>query len=323
MILTVTLNPLLERRFYFNSVVFNSENKNGNKMLKAGGKGINVSRQLNRLGVQNIALTFTGGTNGKLFKEILKNEEINFSDVQTKEEMRDAALIINEKKNELSTFFGKSINVSESEKNIFITRLEKMMANCEIVVFAGSSPCKETDSVFPFGIELANSLDKISICDTYGDHLKDCIDASPSVIHNNLDEIENSLNISLKDEKETLHFLDQLYLKGIKQAFITNGRKPFYVANFDFHYKISLPKIQAADSTGSGDAFATGIAYGWHNRLTFEEQLRFAAALGVSNAQSFETCNINKADAENLLEKIKIEPVGKKIKKINDSPDNK
>jgi len=321
MILTITLNPLLERRFIFNRIKMNAENRYGKRILKAGGKGINVSRQLNRLGIQNIALTFTGGANGKLLKEILRNEGIHFSDVQTSGETREAAIIIETAETKLSTFISENFSVSQSESDSFIFKMEKMISNCEIVIFAGSSLCKETDSIFPAGIKIANKLDKVSICDTYGGHLVSCLDASPTIIHNNVEEIESSLNISLQTESEKLSLLDYLYSKGIKQAFITDGPQPFYSSNFDFHYKVTVPEIAGADSTGSGDSFVAGTAYGWHNKLTFEQQLVFAAALGVCNAGTFETSEVEKPDAVKMSRNIYFEPVGKKLKLINDTPD--
>ncbi len=321
MVLTVTLNPLLERRYLFDKINFNSQNRSAKKTLRAGGKGINVSRQLNKLGIENIALTFTGGVNGKLFREILRNEGISFTDIQTKEETRDAAIIIASSTNQLVTFFSENISVTKAESESFTAKMEKMIANCEMVVFAGSSPCESTDLIFPTGIEIANKFDKVSICDTYGKHLQDCIDASPSIIHNNIEEIEISLNIKLKNESEKLSLLNNLYSKGIKQAFITNGSKPFYSSNFDFHYKVTVPKIEVADSTGSGDSFVGGIVYGWHNKLTFQEQLDFASAVGVSNAKVLDTSSVEKEDMVDILNLINIEPVGKKIKIINDKPD--
>jgi 1-phosphofructokinase family hexose kinase len=321
MVLTVTLNPLLERRYSFNKIKFNAENRLGKKILRAGGKGINVSRQLNKLGIENIALTFTGGVNGKLFKEILRNDGISFADIQTKEETRDAAIVIESSNNQLSTFFSENISISEAEANTFITKMEKMIATCEIVVFAGSSPCKTTDSIITKGIEIASKLDKISICDTYGSHLQKCIHASPSIIHNNVEEIESSLNTTLKTKSDKLSILNEFYSKGIKQAFITDGSKPFYSSNFDFHYKVTVPKIEVADSTGSGDSFVAGVAYGWHNKLTFEEQLAFATALAVKNAETFSTSSVGKYRTKSIFNLIGIDPVGKKLKLINDKPD--
>ena len=60
MILTVTLNPLLEKRLEFQSVELGKDQRAKNEFYAAGGKGINVSRQLNLLGVKNSAFTWLG-----------------------------------------------------------------------------------------------------------------------------------------------------------------------------------------------------------------------------------------------------------------------
>jgi 1-phosphofructokinase family hexose kinase len=320
MILTVTLNPLLERRYYYQSLDLSSVNRNGKLIIKAGGKGINVNRQLNKLGIKNIALLFTGGTNGKLIRETLRAEKINFSEIITRNDTRDAALIIDGSAEKIYSFFGTDTSVSSKEANDFIEKMEKAIAACEIVVFSGSSPCKEIDSIFVEGINIANKLDKISLCDTYGSHLQDCLDSSPTIIHNNVDEIKSSLGLSLESETDHLNFLKLHYEKGVKQAYITDIGNSFYASNFDFHYKVTPAEISAVDSTGSGDAFVAGIVYGWHNKFTFEQQLRFATTLGAINAKSFEVCDVEMKDAESLAQKIKIESIGKKPKVINDHP---
>ena len=66
-----------------------------------------------------------------------------------------------------------------------------MIQNCEIVIFSGSSPSNKTNSIIPYGIELANKYDKVSLVDTYrGLIFQNCIDAEPTIIHNNLSEIK-------------------------------------------------------------------------------------------------------------------------------------
>jgi len=320
MVLTITLNPLLERRITYPKINYGKENKNGTIVLKAGGKGINVSRQLLNLGLNTIALSFSGGTNGKLFRDILRNEKINYINIHTNAETRSADVIIDSSTNSITTFFTNNSEINKEEKNLFLSKMEKMIANCEIVVFSGSSPCKETDSIFPTGIEIANMADKISICDTYGTHLNDCLESSPTIVHNNIYEIESSVNLQLKSEKDKIEFLNQLFSKGIKQSFITDGEKPIYAANFDFHYKVNIPKITPVDPTGSGDAFTAGVAYGWHSKITFKDQLALATAIGICNAGSMDTCEVSKDEALKLSKEIEIIPVGKKTKIIDDTP---
>lgn len=106
MILTITLNPLLERRYYYSKVDLSKVNRQGKLIIKAGGKGVNVNRQLNKLGIKNIAMLFLGGNNGKVFRESLRSEKINFSEVVIKAETRDAAIIINESEEKIYSFFG-------------------------------------------------------------------------------------------------------------------------------------------------------------------------------------------------------------------------
>ncbi|MBE0573211.1 MAG: 1-phosphofructokinase [Ignavibacteriaceae bacterium] len=321
MILTVTINPLLERRYYYQYLDLSSVNRNGKLIIQAGGKGINVNRQLNKMGVKNIAMLFTGGVNGKLIREALRKEQINFSEIITKNETRDSAIIIDQSTDKVYSFFGTDSIVSSNEVREFISKLEKAIAACEIVVFSGSSPCKEADPIITEGINIANKLDKISVCDTYGRHLQDCYDSSPTIVHNNTDEIRTSLGLDLQNEADHINLLNMLYKKGVKQAYITDGGRPFYASNFDFHYKAVPPKINPVDSTGSGDAFVAGIVYGWHNKFTFENQLRFATALAAFNAKSFEVCDVEISDANSLAGKIQINAVGKKLKEIDDSPD--
>lgn len=320
MILTITLNPLLERRYYYSKVDLSKVNRQGKLIIKAGGKGVNVNRQLNKLGIKNIAMLFLGGNNGKVFRESLRSEKINFSEVVIKAETRDAAIIINESEEKIYSFFGTEAIISSKEVSDFILKMEKAIAACEMVVFSGSSPCDETDKIIYEGIKIANKLDKISVCDTYGEHLASCFDASPTILHNNIDELKTSIKHDFNQEQNYLDFLQSIYEKGIKQAFITNAENPLYASNFDFHYKVIPPEIRSVDSTGSGDAFVSGIVYAWHNKLTFEQQLKFATALGTLNAKSFEVCEVELADAQKLAEKILPEPIGKTLNHLNDTP---
>jgi 1-phosphofructokinase family hexose kinase len=320
MILSVTIHPLLERRLLYNKISLGAHHRNPIEELKPGGKGINVCRQINKFGIRSLAYTFLGGNNGKVIKHILSEEKIDFTFIQTKKETRYSVITIDETNRSATTFFGPDYIILPGEADEFKIKLEKMIRNCEIAVFSGSSPCKETNSIFPFGIEIANKYDKISVCDTYGIHLKDCIDQSPTILHNNISEIENSLNISLNDEKEKLSFLDFLYSKGVKQSFITNGKEDIYASNFDYHYRIENTKIEEVDPTGSGDAFVAGLVYGLNKDKTFEESVKLASALGALNASTFEVCNVNIDEAQKLTEKIKIFTVGKKIKSIDVTP---
>lgn len=314
MILTVTLNPLLERRFYIDKLAHGGNHRAKKYSLSAGGKGINVSRQLDHLNTANLAYTFLGGSNGKTVKTLLTYEKINFTFIQTKNETRDGAVIIEEGGSPVTTVFGTNQVLLQQEVEEFKIKLRKIIENCEIVVFAGSSPSPFTDEIFPFGIECANELDKISILDTYGNHLSKCLMKGPTIIHNNLSELTSSLQKDLSSEEKIISLLKELYSLNIKQAYITDGSQPVYASNFDFHYRIGVPAVSEIDSTGSGDAFTAGIAHGLHNALTFEETLKNALSLGVLNASRTDVCRVQEVEIEPVKDRVVISSIGKKIK---------
>lgn len=320
MIIIITLNPLLERRFTYEQIRLGSVNRNSVTKISAGGKGINVSRQLKKLGVKSYNYFFSGGTNGKIYRDLLKSEELDFSFLSTKSETRHASIIISEKDKTVSSYFSEDPKISQSEVNEFKSKLDKMIQNCEIVIFSGSSPSSETDSIIPYGIELANKYDKVSICDTYGNHLQSCIDAEPTMIHNNLSEINNSLGVKLENEKSVVDYLNHLYLKNIKRVYLTNGSNNFYASNFDYIYKIRPLEIKEFDATGSGDSFVAGIVNGWLNSDLFEDSLKFATAVAGLNAATFEVSGVILEDVIKFKDKVEVLPVGKKTKTIDDSP---
>ena len=320
MILIITLNPLLERRFSKKRIVEGQVNRNSDLKISAGGKGINVSRQLKMLGVQSFNFIFSGGNNGKLYREAIKSEGLEFTYIQTRSETREASVIISEEDKKVTSCFTQDPAITINEVEEFKSKLDKMIQNCEIVVFSGSSPSVETDSIIPFGIEIANKYDKISICDTYGRNLQECINTSPTIIHNNSSELEKSLSVSLSNEKKILEILHDLSERKIKRIYITNEEKTFYASNFDYFYKIKPLKIDAIDSTGSGDCFVAGLIYSWLQQAVFESSLKFSTALAGLNTKSFDVCKVQKEDALKLQDEVIISPIGKKIKLIDDSP---
>lgn len=319
MILTITLNPLLEKRLFFSSTK-SDNNRALRQNYSAGGKGINISRQLNVLGIKNHALTFIGGASGKKFRHVLEQENISFSAVSTKSEIREATLVFDNEEESLKTYFGVNSEVSTSEIDQFISKLEKAIINSSVVVFAGSLPTQECSKIIELGIELCHKYDKISILDSYGENLKKQLDLGPTIVHNNLDELELSLSTNFKDEANIEELLNSLYNKGVKLSFLSSGKSDTYAAKSDFHYRIKNPLINEINGTGSGDAFVSGLIYGLEKSLIFNDFVKLASAFGAQNASTWDVCKVKLDDANNLVNEVTITEIGKKIKLIDDSP---
>ena len=72
MIYTLTLNPSLDYILESRSILPGQVNRADKAQLVFGGKGINQSVILTRLGVPNRALGFAGGYAGNLLQKLLK-----------------------------------------------------------------------------------------------------------------------------------------------------------------------------------------------------------------------------------------------------------
>ena len=234
MVLTVTINPLLENVKIFSNTTDKENNQNFKEEFRAGGKGINVSRQLNFLGIKNLAYTITGGKTGKTFRSILTKENINFTFTSTKTNTRTADLLIDNSTNKIETTFGYNSEITIDEVELFKSKLEKMINNCSTVIFSGSSPSPIADEIFPYGIDLAHKLDKTSILDTYGNTLKLSLEKAPTIVHNNAEEIYKTFRTKLESEEDYINYLKDLYKKGVKISFLTNGANPTYASKFGF-----------------------------------------------------------------------------------------
>ncbi len=319
MVITVTLNPLLEKRYFVENFEKGKTYRVTKKTNTAGGKGINVSRQLNLLGIKNLAVFPLGGNNGKTYRQVIESERINYYAVSVKSETREGALII-ENGERVTTFIGDNVPLSENDIGKFLAKIEKVYDNSSIILFAGSVPNEEAAEIICEGIKRGAELDKIVFLDTYGKHLRECLNLAPFAVHNTVAETESSLGIELNDEKSKTDYLKSLYDKGVKLAFLTDGPNPAYAMKFGYLYKIVPPKIRETDATGSGDVFVAGLIHGIEKDNVFNDFVKYASALASANAGKLETASVKFEEAENLIGKVGIFEIGDKMKVIDDSP---
>ncbi len=307
MILTITLNPLLEKVLFFDKIERNKVNRAIHSIINAGGKGINVSRQLNKFNLENLATGFLGSDNGKKLKSILYKEGIKNSFQQISEETREGIVIV-ENSTILESYFFPDPVISSSEVDSFIEKTKKAIANSEMLIISGSSPQfeKEDDELRLFTelISFAKDQDKIVFVDVYGKNLSSIFQLKPDIVHNNIEELQNSLGIYFKDEESIIQFLLESYNAGIKIFILTNGGEKTFAMNHGYMYEITPPKIVPINHTGSGDAFMAGLMYGFHENLPFEEMLRWAVASGSANASMFEVCSAEKNHIESIKELV-------------------
>lgn len=304
-ILTVTLNPAVDTRYEVETLKQNGVNRVKNKVMSPGGKGLNVSNVLRKLGVDIIATGFLGGERGKYIKTRLDKREIIYDFQKIDGETRTCIAIIDKNK-KITEILENGQEVTEGEKNAFIEKYEDLLEQVEIVAISGSLPRGLEKTFYKMIIEKAVVKGKKIFLDTSGESLKEGIKGNPYLIKPNVDEMEYLLNKKIESIDEVISYSKKLVENGISNVMVTLGEKGGILVNKDFVYRGDIPKVEIKNTVGSGDASIAGFIYGLSKSLSSEENFKYALACGTSNVMLENTGDIVIEDVMELINKIEI-----------------
>ena len=144
------------------------------------------------------------------------------------------------------------------------------------------------------------------ILDTSGRLLEECLQAQPSMIKPNIDEIRMLTGRPMNTREALIRAAKDIHDEGIEVVVISLGGDGSLVACEEGVYQVRVPKIQAVNTVGCGDSMIAGFAVGFVRNLPIEETIRFASAISAANALRLETGFFLKKDMEKLLPDIEI-----------------
>src|SRR6266700_806871 len=94
MILTVTLNPAVDRSYRVEGFSLDRVHRPSSLYVSAGGKGISVSRLFRTLGGETTATGFLGGCNGAIIKRSLDSAGISDAFIRIRSESRFCIAVV-------------------------------------------------------------------------------------------------------------------------------------------------------------------------------------------------------------------------------------
>src|SRR5690625_702797 len=136
MIYTCTITPSIDYTVYLPEFRDGTLNRANDVYYYPGGKGINVSRVLQRLGVDNVALGFSGGFTGDYITQFLTQEGITTDFIDTKEITRINVKIKSEQESELN---GPGPQITEVQQRELLAKIDRL-SEADWFVLAGSLP---------------------------------------------------------------------------------------------------------------------------------------------------------------------------------------
>jgi len=311
MILTVTMNPALDRTIIVDSLKIGSNNRVKDIDFDPGGKGINVSRVVQRLGEETLALGFVGGENGELIKILLKKESVETDFVEIGNPTRENVSILDLKGRMDTNFLQKGGRVLEKELKELEKKILSLIPRVSIVVLAGSVPPGISAHVYKGLISLIREEDpslKI-ILDTSGTALIEGLKAKPFMIKPNHIEVMEILGLKISDEKNFVEALLSFSRMGIEMPIISMGSQGAIGMYKGEVLKSIPPRVKRLSTVGSGDSMVAGLAIAllkYSKEDALRKGLSLGTACGAATAMTPGTDLCLKEDVERLVNKVKI-----------------
>lgn len=308
MILTVTMNPSIDIAYQMKNFSLDQVNRAEETHKTPGGKGLNVTRVLYAIGEEVTATGLTGGKNGEFLQEQLNKAGIDSSFYKIKGDTRNCIAILHEGKQ--TEILEQGPIISKKEFQGFTHFFQKKVKKYDAVVFSGSLPGGIPDTCYADLITIASKENIPVILDCSGSALKKALEARPTAIKPNIDELKDLLHQEIaKDPKVLKEVLSSDMFTGIPWIIISLGADGCFAKHDDHYYHVHIPKIEVVSPVGSGDSTVAGIASGIVNGLSDEELLKHANTLGMLNAQEKETGTVNMNHYDDLYRQITITKV--------------
>lgn len=306
MILTVTLNAAIDKRYVVGGFREGAVNRVKECAYVPGGKGLNVSKPLAISGADVVATGFVGGHAGNYIEDALKPFHIKSDFYHVEAESRSCINIWDEVNHVQTEFLEPGFTLTEADFNGFVEKFTELVKQADVIAMSGSVPKGLDGTAYQRLVGIVKDAGKKVILDTSGSLLTMGIDAKPTMIKPNIDEIRMLTGKTCDNLEEMIEAAELIYEKGVEIVAVSLGSDGSFVVCEEGIFRAEVPKIAAVNTVGCGDSMIAGFALGLSEGLPMEEILRKASAISAAAAMREETGFYVKEDMEWIYPQILI-----------------
>lgn len=298
MIYTVTFNPALDYLMYVSELQSDDINRTEKEQIFYGGKGINVSVILTRLGVKNKALGFLAGFSGHQIENMLNADGIENDFVYLKNGYTRINVKIKSKKETDINACGPKIT-DDGIRELF-KKIENL-ENGDCLVLAGSIPKSLPDNIYEKIIEKLNGRGLDFVVDATGDLLKNVLKYKPFMIKPNHHELGEIFSTEIKTLGDIKKYGKMLQDMGARNVLVSRGKDGAALLdeNGNIHTMGNVPG-KITSSVGCGDSMVAGFIAGYCKTKDYAYALKLGSACG--NATAFSSNLATKEEIEKMLQ---------------------
>jgi 6-phosphofructokinase 2 len=301
-ILTITLNPALDKNFFVDRLVPDHKLRCGEARVDPGGGGINVARGVRRLGGDVTAMVLAGGRNGQHLADLLREQEVPTRIINIDAETRENITIsetASDKQYRL-VLDGPAISAAVQEK--LLEELRAIAPFPDVVVASGSLPPGVPEDFFARIGAIVSEKQSKYILDTSGKALAAALDSHFYLLKPNLRELSQ---LSGREEL-ALDEVDDAAMEIIQRGkvdvvVVSLGPGGAMVVHKDGYRHVPAPTVPKRSTVGAGDSMVAGMVYALQKGMSPEEMAMMGVACGTAATMNEGTRLFEKADAERLF----------------------
>lgn len=301
MIYTVTLNPSIDFIVRLDALEIGAVNRMESDDKFAGGKGINVSRILQRLGYDSTATGFMGGFTGRFVTEGLAAEGIKTKFVQVDQDTRINVKIKADHETEIN---GTGPIITDKQ----LAELEELLSQVtpeDVVVFAGSALSNLGNQVYNRLIPLVKNAGAQVVCDFEGQTLLDSLAYQPLLVKPNNHELAAIFDVELNGIDDVERYARQILAKGAQNVIVSMAGDGALLVTPEAAYFAKPIRGQVKNSVGAGDSMVAGFTGEFVASGNSLEALKWGVACGTATAFSDDLASID--FIKETFEKVEVE----------------
>ncbi|MFF0234449.1 1-phosphofructokinase [Micromonospora sp. NPDC005254] len=278
MIVTVTLNPSLDRAVEVDSLTRGEVIRAATAHLDPGGKGVNVSRALLANGVPSVAVLPSGGDEGNQLIRLLQAEGVEVLAVSISGRTR-SNITLAEPDGTVTKINEPGPAMCRAEFDEVIDRVLARASGADWAVLCGSvPPGLPADAYAQLCRKLRAAGVRVAV-DTSGPALREAALAGATLLKPNRDELAEVVGTPLKDLGDVVDAAQCLRAWGAGTVVASLGADGAVLVNAEGVRTGTCPVARPRSTVGAGDALLAGfLAAGAHGAAALAEGLAWGAA---------------------------------------------
>lgn len=302
MIYTCTFNPSVDYQIHAQEIHLGELNRINDTAFYPGGKGINVSRVLQELGVSSVALGFAGGFTGEFIKQSLESKDIQTAFVSHEGQTRINVKMKTDK--EETEINGAGAEITEAEQTTLLEKL-KQLEQGDYLIISGSRP---NTVPFEFYERIATVVRKkhaYLILDIPEQQVEELICYRPLLMKPNNHELAAITGKHIDTKQDAIEGAKDLVNKGAQNVIVSLGKEGAMFVNQDLILQASPPSGTLVSSVGAGDSLVAGFVKQIQEDQSVTRAFQYGVAAGTATAYSPNLCR--KSEVEAILPEVIIQ----------------